>query len=71
MSDIPSTEVIRHWCAWGYTGDDEAGMEHSPERVAQFEAWLAEVKADIWDEGFSAQVWSEQSRNPYRQGENK
>ena len=32
---------------------------------------LAEKQAQAWTEGFIAQLWSEQSRNPYRKGENK
>ena len=34
-TDIPSTEVIRHWVAWGPEDD------HSQERVDQFDAWFA------------------------------
>ena len=76
--DIPSTEVIQHWVAWGYTGDDDAGMEHSPERVAQFNAWLAEhdreKQAQAWEEGYRDRaidiVRDGITLNPYRQGEN-
>lgn len=35
----PSTEVIRHWCAWGV--DDE----FSQERAEQFDRWLADQLA--------------------------
>ena len=41
MSEIPSTQVIRHWVAWGTTGDcPDEHSEHSAERVKLFEQWL-------------------------------
>lgn len=51
--DIPSTSVIKHWVAWGVTADcPDDYMEHSVERLHQFEAWLAGVKADAWEKGY-------------------
>jgi hypothetical protein len=42
MTEIPSTNVIRHWCAWGTTADcPDEHSDHSIERVEQFEAWFA------------------------------
>jgi hypothetical protein len=41
MSDTPSTQVIRHWVAWGVTADcPDEHSDHSVERVQQFEAWF-------------------------------
>lgn len=40
----PGTAVIRHWCAWATECDCDT--EFSSERMLQFEAWLAEVKAE-------------------------
>ena len=41
MGNIPSTQVIRHWVAWGTTADcPDEHSEHSLERVVQFEDWL-------------------------------
>ena len=41
MSETPSTQVIRHWVAWGTTGDcPDEHSEHSSERVDLFEQWL-------------------------------
>lgn len=69
--DNPTTDVVRHWVAWGPSENcpDEL-IEHSNLRVLQFEAWLAEVKADAWDKGQLS--WYETGRgmpNPYRQVE--
>lgn len=55
--DIPSTSVIKHWVAWGVTANcPDEFMEHDPERVKQFEAWLAEhdrkVSERVWVEGY-------------------
>lgn len=50
--DIPSTSVIKHWVAWGVTTDcPDDYMEHDPERVKQFEAWLAEEKVKSFKSG--------------------
>jgi hypothetical protein len=41
MNEIPSTQVIRHWVAWGVTADcPDEHSDHSIERVQQFEAWF-------------------------------
>ena len=69
----PTTEEVRgaYQGQLIKVGDNAYQLIDENNATAEFDRWLAEVKADVWDEGFSAQVWSEQSRNPYRQGENK
>lgn len=60
----PTTEEVRNdWAS----GIDPAG------RRAEFDRWLAEVKAQAWEEGQDAELErlaEEPPRpNPYRQGE--
>lgn len=53
-----------------YADDWQGGT--SSERVAQFDRWLAEVKAQAWDRGYEAGLTdfaSSMTTNPYRQGE--
>lgn len=41
MSEVPSTDVIRHWIAWTYDADcPEEFIEHDAKRVIQFNAWF-------------------------------
>ena len=41
MTEIPSTQVIRHWVAWGVNEHcPDEHSEHSTERVEQFNQWL-------------------------------
>lgn len=62
--DIPNTQVIRHWIAWGPSEDcPDDLIEHDPERVEMFQAWLTQVKADAWEEGWRAK-W--EGFNPYK-----
>lgn len=68
MSDYtPTTEEVRraHWL-----GTAMRSTDHLREN-AVFDRWLAEVKAQVWEEGYNAkwaETWFED--NPYR-GENK
>ena len=66
MSDYtPTTEEVSIGWAWY-----KSGWIHSDEIQPQFDRWLAEVKAQAWDEGQLS--WYETGRgmpNPYRQGE--
>jgi hypothetical protein len=52
--DIPSTDVIRHWVAWGLPEGVDVELDHDSERVRLFEAWLAEEKLQAWEEGWEA-----------------
>jgi len=70
----PTTEDIR--AGWEY-----ATAVIGDEGTAQFDRWLAEVKAQVWEEGFDAGErdvhehelthWDDSDciQNPYRQGE--
>jgi hypothetical protein len=65
--DIPTTNVIRHWSAWGVSEDcPDKYIDYDPVRVRQFEAWLQQVKAEAWTEGWRTGI-SEPfgSYNPY------
>lgn len=64
--------------AWSFDGDAEPHIMEARERqAAEFDRWLAEVKADAWDEGHDAAtdeapdgVWPDawiDAHNPYRQ----
>ena len=69
----PTTEEVRNLFSW----DNAEG-----EIVAKggFDRWLAEVKAQAWEEGITAfdqaiikdvdDPWSQLPDNPYREGEN-
>ena len=65
MTDYtPSTEEVRNLFSW----DNDEG-----EIVAKggFDRWLAEVKADAWEEGWvSRNKYLSHFENPYREGEN-
>ena len=66
----PTTEEVRNTFSaatweWGATTLDDAEQE--------FDRWLAEVKAQAWEEGKTAgfeDAWGTRAVNPYRQGEN-
>jgi hypothetical protein len=68
MSDyVPTTEEVFHcyqYCS--IMEDPESAHEAEP----QFDRWLAEVKAQAWDEGVAAHRRYDYPENPYR-GENK
>jgi len=56
MSDYtPTTEEVRAF----------VGLAHK-----EFDRWLAEVKAQVYDEALQDAEVSPMPRNPYRQGEN-
>lgn len=74
----PTTAEVR--ACWGWDDDYEIP---SPARNAEFDRWLAQVKAEAWDEGAESRqchcaAWSEgecgcgnwpSERNPYRAAE--
>ena len=60
---IPTTEEIR----LRYSDSRHWGEELD----AQFDRWLAEVKAEAWNEGVAACINETGMQNPYRQGEVK
>ena len=72
MSDYtPTTEEVRGRYFWyGDYGDKEP-----VEIEAEFDRWLNEVKAQVWEQGYAigwATAWhglEHPARNPYRQGE--
>jgi len=45
--EIPNTQVIRHWIAWGPSEDcpDEL-IEHDADRVEMFQSWLTQMRAN-------------------------
>jgi len=52
----PTTEEVRH--GWKWRDDDE------------FDRWLAEVKAQVWDDAWrEGSEYPKENFNPYRQGE--
>lgn len=62
MDYTPTTEEVRS--AW---------MDGLSSLGAEFDRWLAEVKAQAWEEGFvhgaGSPVTGSITHNPYRQGE--
>jgi len=70
MSDYgPSTS---NWLAGDYIAYEQFKRQQIVD--AQYAVWLAEVKADAWDEGHAtalryAAYFGEHVPNPYRQGE--
>lgn len=61
----PSTETIRS----DYAHVTSFGLDLTNLRYEEFDRWLAEVKAQAWDEGYSEDSGF-LGNNPYR-GENK
>lgn len=62
MIEAPSTDVIRHWVAWGYSPDcPDEFIDHDALRIEQFEAWFAEAKAEAVA-GTLAKVRAEERR---------
>jgi len=68
----PTTEVVRYKFSWS------ANEDAFDVAAGAFDRWLAQVKADAWDEAVKAtNAWyvgpykplSEQAPNPYRNGE--
>lgn len=69
MSEFfPMTNIIRHY--WSVQGVKHASKR--AERAAEFDRWLASVKAEAWDEGFDGGVdhcvLKQNVFNPYREG---
>lgn len=53
MSDYtPTTEQVRS--AWAYFRNVSQADTTYPEALAQFDRWLADIKADVWDEAHAA-----------------
>ena len=50
----PTTENVR--AAWAYFRNVAQDDTAYPEALAQFDRWLAEVKAEAWDEGRASLV---------------
>ncbi len=48
--------------------DSPTSTKEKLERRAEFDRWLAEVKAEAWEEGYGS-VTIKTLPNPYRQGE--
>ena len=62
----PTTEQVR--TSYACQRESIYGVEHD---FAEFDRWLAEVKAQAWDEGYvSSDDYYGEHDNPYR-GENK
>jgi hypothetical protein len=61
----PTTEEVRTGYSTATYDDDKAGEE--------FDRWLAEVKAQAWEEGYAEAERSPATTawNPYRDGDNK
>ena len=63
----PSTWYVRET----YAHEDRYGGSMDHEKLAEFDAWLNEVKAQAWDEGYVAGAdphCGSQALNPYRKG---
>ena len=65
MTDCtPTTEEVRK----GYAG--ALYLSDVPrDRSEEFDRWLAEVKAQAWQEGWDTKPPYQKINNPYRQGE--
>ena len=82
MTDYtPTTEEVRK--AWKMMPDDRYNKGDLMGQLTsgiEFDRWLAEVKAEAWEEGITAfdqaiikdvdDPWSQLPDNPYREGEN-
>ena len=82
MSDYtPTTEEVRNQYVFSASVIDETRFVDPTQGEAEFDRWLAEVKAEAWEEGESDGRWNEEHQamiergnreaiaNPYRQGE--
>ncbi len=71
MSDYtPTTEEVRQ--GWRTVKDGKFYVKELPIESDEFDRWLAEVKAQVWDKGYEAGLTdfaSSMTTNPYRQGE--
>ena len=73
MSDYtPTTEEVRknYWVGTAFSKN----AMRTADKILEYEAfdrWLAEVKADAWDEGWlhnvDDRIWSSLHDNPYRE----
>ena len=62
----PTTEEVREGYSAEYDGCDCENCQY--DRIA-FDRWLAEVKAQAWQEGWDTKPPYQKINNPYRQGE--
>ena len=76
MTDYtPTTEEVRYKYSWWTDKNLVARGLEPTDTLAEFDRWLAEVKAQAWEEGYAhgnADAFTEARRdrdNPYRQGE--
>ena len=60
----PSTWYVRET----YAHEDRYGGSMDHEKLAEFDAWLNEVKAQAWDEGFHESFIDANATNPHREG---
>jgi hypothetical protein len=65
----PTTEEVRNWAT--YVPNGTIGMHISERDAAAFDRWLAEVKAEAWDQGgvagYDAGRGLPSAVNPYRE----
>ena len=75
MSDhgTPATEQVR--LTFALSADDREGSDRKNVAIwegirevayAEFDRWLAGVKAEAWDEGWVNCYYAEEDANPYR-----
>lgn len=64
---IPTTQEIRE--AFSKQAIPYAKDPHIPIVNEWFDRWLAEVKADAWEEGVADRDRYDYPENPYREGE--
>ena len=85
MTDISSIKPVNDGSTRHYTPTTEevfdaathlfvASLGYRTLTITELNRWLAEVKAQAWEEGFDAGAYSEHAvidypENPYRQGE--
>ena len=69
MSDYtPTTEEVRNQ----YSGFSTSNSNHTGQvylNFAEFDRWLAEVKAEAWQEGWDTKPPYQKINNPYQRGE--
>ena len=72
MSDYtPTTEEVRAAYEGQLIkiGDNAYQLLDEAHAKAEFDRWLAEVKAEAWQEGWDTKPPYQKINNPYRQGE--
>ena len=72
MTDYtPTTEEVRETYQGGLiqVGPNTYEIVDEKQAKAEFDRWLAEVKAQAWQEGWDTKPPYQEINNPYRQGE--